>query len=186
MTFWYGSGSSDKFLFCNHYFSPLNTFMRKGKDPDPIHTCDKRIRMRIRDAHLKTYRIRMRIRNTGFFHFFRVSFAIFSFSFRVPLCGISKEYLESAYYGPAASPHLKKHRGEESETKTTLRGLVWVSAALCSDALYRRHSQMIPKSRPAQPDLLPTASHTGWTPVFGEQVIKDFCRRASSEYRTCG
>ncbi len=22
-------------LFCNHYFSPLNTFMRKGKDPDP-------------------------------------------------------------------------------------------------------------------------------------------------------
>jgi hypothetical protein len=27
-----------KTLFCNHYgtyFSPLNTFMRKGKDPDP-------------------------------------------------------------------------------------------------------------------------------------------------------
>jgi hypothetical protein len=24
-----------KVLFCNHYFSPLNTFMRKGKDPDP-------------------------------------------------------------------------------------------------------------------------------------------------------
>ncbi len=22
-------------LFCRHYFSPLNTFMRKGKDPDP-------------------------------------------------------------------------------------------------------------------------------------------------------
>jgi hypothetical protein len=22
-------------LFCNHYFSPLNIFMRKGKDPDP-------------------------------------------------------------------------------------------------------------------------------------------------------
>jgi hypothetical protein len=24
-----------KFLFFKHYFSPLNTFMRKGKDPDP-------------------------------------------------------------------------------------------------------------------------------------------------------
>ncbi len=24
-----------KILFCQHYFSPLNTFMRKGKDPDP-------------------------------------------------------------------------------------------------------------------------------------------------------
>jgi hypothetical protein len=24
-----------KINFCNHYFSPLNTFMRKGKDPDP-------------------------------------------------------------------------------------------------------------------------------------------------------
>jgi hypothetical protein len=22
-------------LFCRHYFSPLNTFMRKGTDPDP-------------------------------------------------------------------------------------------------------------------------------------------------------
>jgi hypothetical protein len=22
-------------LFCRHYFSPLNTFMRKGKDPEP-------------------------------------------------------------------------------------------------------------------------------------------------------
>ncbi len=22
-------------LFCKHYFSPLNTFLRKGKDPDP-------------------------------------------------------------------------------------------------------------------------------------------------------
>ncbi len=22
-------------LFCKHYFSPLNTFMRKGKDPEP-------------------------------------------------------------------------------------------------------------------------------------------------------
>jgi hypothetical protein len=22
-------------LFCTHYFSPLYTFMRKGKDPDP-------------------------------------------------------------------------------------------------------------------------------------------------------
>jgi hypothetical protein len=26
---------SVKILFCKHYFSPLNTFMRKGKDPDP-------------------------------------------------------------------------------------------------------------------------------------------------------
>jgi hypothetical protein len=24
-----------KVLFCKHYFSPLNTLMRKGKDPDP-------------------------------------------------------------------------------------------------------------------------------------------------------
>ncbi len=24
-----------KMLFCKQYFSPLNTFMRKGKDPDP-------------------------------------------------------------------------------------------------------------------------------------------------------
>ncbi len=24
-----------KILFCKHYFSPLNTFMRKGKDPNP-------------------------------------------------------------------------------------------------------------------------------------------------------
>ncbi len=24
-----------KILFCKHYFSPLNTFMRKGKDPHP-------------------------------------------------------------------------------------------------------------------------------------------------------
>jgi hypothetical protein len=26
---------SIKILFCNHYFSPHNIFMRKGKDPDP-------------------------------------------------------------------------------------------------------------------------------------------------------
>ncbi len=25
-----------KILFCNHYYSPLNTFMRKGKDPEPV------------------------------------------------------------------------------------------------------------------------------------------------------
>jgi hypothetical protein len=24
-----------KILFCKHYFSPLNTFMRKGKELDP-------------------------------------------------------------------------------------------------------------------------------------------------------
>ena len=24
-----------KILFCKHYFSPLNTFMSKGKNPDP-------------------------------------------------------------------------------------------------------------------------------------------------------
>jgi hypothetical protein len=24
-----------KILFCRHYFSPLKTFMRQGKDPDP-------------------------------------------------------------------------------------------------------------------------------------------------------
>jgi hypothetical protein len=26
-----------KILYCRHYFSPLNTFMRKGKDPDPYY-----------------------------------------------------------------------------------------------------------------------------------------------------
>ena len=26
---------SVKILFCRHFFSPLNTSMRKGKDPDP-------------------------------------------------------------------------------------------------------------------------------------------------------
>jgi hypothetical protein len=33
-----------KILFCKHYFSPLNTSMRKGKDPEPEpepdRTCD--------------------------------------------------------------------------------------------------------------------------------------------------
>jgi hypothetical protein len=24
-----------KILFCRHYFSTLNTFLRKGKDPEP-------------------------------------------------------------------------------------------------------------------------------------------------------
>jgi hypothetical protein len=24
-----------KVLFCKHFFIPLNTFMRKGEDPDP-------------------------------------------------------------------------------------------------------------------------------------------------------
>jgi hypothetical protein len=27
---------SVQILFCSHYFSPLNTLMRKGKDPDPL------------------------------------------------------------------------------------------------------------------------------------------------------
>jgi hypothetical protein len=27
-----------KILFCRHYFNPLNTFVRKGKDPDPSLT----------------------------------------------------------------------------------------------------------------------------------------------------
>ncbi len=53
MTFWYGSLSESlnpylwlmdpdptpvvelKFYFVKHYFSPLNTFMGKGKDPQP-------------------------------------------------------------------------------------------------------------------------------------------------------
>ncbi len=45
-------------LFCRHYFSPLNSSVRKGKDPepdpdqepDPIHTSVNWIRIRIRDA----------------------------------------------------------------------------------------------------------------------------------------
>jgi hypothetical protein len=28
-----------KILFCRHYFNPLNTFMRKGKDPGDPKTC---------------------------------------------------------------------------------------------------------------------------------------------------
>jgi hypothetical protein len=83
--------------------------------------------------------------------FLRAFFVFFFFSFCVPLLGISKEYLESAYYGPAASPHMKKHRGEE--TKTRRHCGVWFGCPLrCALTLYRRHSQMIPKSRPAQPD----------------------------------
>jgi hypothetical protein len=31
---------SVKILFCNHYLSPLNICMRKGKKPDPYMCCD--------------------------------------------------------------------------------------------------------------------------------------------------
>jgi hypothetical protein len=30
-----------KILFCRHNFSPLNTFMRKGKDPEPDPNTDQ-------------------------------------------------------------------------------------------------------------------------------------------------
>jgi hypothetical protein len=36
---------SVKILFCKHYFSPLNTFVRIGKDPDPYW-----IQIRIQEA----------------------------------------------------------------------------------------------------------------------------------------
>jgi hypothetical protein len=41
-------------FFCNHYFSPLNTFMIKGQDPNP----DSSLRLTNPDADpggLKTY-----------------------------------------------------------------------------------------------------------------------------------
>ncbi len=40
-----------KILFCGHYFSPLSTFMRKGKDPGGRKTCRIRIRFRIRSPN---------------------------------------------------------------------------------------------------------------------------------------
>jgi hypothetical protein len=42
LNFWLKFGV--KMLFCRHYFSPLNTFMRNGKDPDPDYW------IRIREA----------------------------------------------------------------------------------------------------------------------------------------
>ncbi len=40
-----------KILFCKHYFSPLNTFERKGKDSDPERITDWRIRIREAQKH---------------------------------------------------------------------------------------------------------------------------------------
>ncbi len=92
--------------------------------------------------------------------------SLFSLLFALLFSGSLKSISKPAYIlWTCNSTHEEaQRRGDEDET--TLRGLVWVSAALCSDALNRRHSQMIPKSRPAQPAPLPTASHTGWTPII--------------------
>jgi hypothetical protein len=48
-----------KILFFKHYFSPLNTFMRKGKDPE----LDPNLSLMDPDGP-KTMRIRFRIPNT--------------------------------------------------------------------------------------------------------------------------
>ncbi len=40
-----------KILFCKHYFSPLNTFERKGKDSDPERITDWRIWTRKAQKH---------------------------------------------------------------------------------------------------------------------------------------
>jgi hypothetical protein len=37
-------------LFCRHYFSLLNTFMRQGKDPDP-HLLQMDIKIRMAQKH---------------------------------------------------------------------------------------------------------------------------------------
>jgi hypothetical protein len=52
-----------KMLFCRHYFSPLNTFMRKGKDPesDPYLWLINRIR-----EAKNMWIMRIRIPNTAF------------------------------------------------------------------------------------------------------------------------
>jgi hypothetical protein len=64
-----------KILFCSHYFSPLKTFIRKGKDPepDPGPYLKLQIRMRIREALKHTspsdqdshFMPSIRISNTG-------------------------------------------------------------------------------------------------------------------------
>jgi hypothetical protein len=49
-----------KVLFCKHYFSPLDTFMRKGKDPDPylfISGSGSRMPKNIRIPNTKELRI---------------------------------------------------------------------------------------------------------------------------------
>ncbi len=60
-----------KILFCKHYFSPLNTFMSKGKDPDPEQDPELDPYLWLMDPdpdRTKTcgqIRFRIRIPNTG-------------------------------------------------------------------------------------------------------------------------
>jgi hypothetical protein len=60
-----------KLLFCRHYFSPLNTFMRKRKDPEPDLEPDPYLWLMNPDAgDQKTWgsiRFRIRIPNTEFY-----------------------------------------------------------------------------------------------------------------------
>jgi hypothetical protein len=49
-------------LFCRHYFNPFNTFMRKGKDPDPVPLTNgsgfgrpKNMRIRFRILNIAAY-----------------------------------------------------------------------------------------------------------------------------------
>jgi len=50
-------------LFCSHHFSPLNTFRRKGKDPEPDPPSDNWIRIReAQNMRILLIWIRFRIR----------------------------------------------------------------------------------------------------------------------------
>jgi len=53
-----------KILFCKHYFSPLNTFMRKGKDPDPDPYLVTNRSGSGRPKNMRILRIRIQIPNT--------------------------------------------------------------------------------------------------------------------------
>ncbi len=154
--------------------SPLNTFLRIGKDPDPyLWLTDPE------PGGPKTYGASGSgtLVSSIFLELLSLfSLLLIAFLFSGSLKSISSQH---TYYGPAAPPHIKKHRGEE--TKTRRHCGVWFGCPLrCALTLNRRHSQMIPKSRPAQPASLPTARHTGWTPLLGEQVIRDFEDRWSN------
>jgi hypothetical protein len=61
-------------LFCKHYFSQFNTFMRKGKDPDPYLPLNNGSG----SGRPKYIRIRFRIRipSTGVLYIFRMIYVI--------------------------------------------------------------------------------------------------------------
>jgi hypothetical protein len=58
------------FLFCNHYFSPLNTFLRKGKDPgsgSPTLLAGSRLRIKLIKKNYRDRPERCRIRRAHIF-----------------------------------------------------------------------------------------------------------------------